>query len=53
VPPRVRDLDRIPVGPEQVAIVKIVPARERVVVRSVAFAGLLFALGFLLFLLSL
>ena len=53
VPPRVRDLDRVPVGPEQVAIVKIVPARERAVVRTAAFAGLLLALGFLLFLLSL
>lgn len=53
VPPRVRDLDRVPVGPEQVAIVKIVPVRERVVVRAAAFAGLLLAFGFLLFLLSL
>jgi DnaJ-class molecular chaperone len=53
VPPRVQDSDRIPVGPEQVAIVKIVPPRERVVVRSAAIAGLLLALGFLLFLLSL
>lgn len=53
VPPGVRDLDRVFVGPQQVAIVKIVPARERVVVRTAAFAGLLVALGFLLFLLSL
>lgn len=53
VPPRVRDLDRVPVGPQQVAIVKIVPPRERVAVRTAAFAGLLGAIGFLLFLLSL
>lgn len=53
VPPRVRNLDRVPVGHEQVAIVKIVPVRERVVVRAAAFAGFLLALGFLLFLLTL
>jgi molecular chaperone DnaJ len=53
VPPRVRDLDRVTVGPEQVAIVKIVPVVERVAVRAAAFAALLAALGFLLFLLSL
>lgn len=53
VPPRVRDLDRIPVGPQQVAIVRIVPPRERVVVQTAAFAALLAALGFLLFLLAL
>jgi molecular chaperone DnaJ len=53
VPPRVRDLDRVPVGPQEVAIVKIVRARERFAVRAAAFAGLLVALGFLLFLLSL
>jgi DnaJ-class molecular chaperone len=53
VPPRVRDLDRLRVGPRQVAIVKIVPARDRPAVRAAAFAGLLLAVGFLLFLLSL
>jgi DnaJ-class molecular chaperone len=53
VPPRVRDLDRVPVGPEQVAIVKIVPARDRVAVRAAALSGLVVALGFLLFLLAL
>lgn len=53
VPPGVRDLDRVPVGPEQVAIVNIVPARERVVVRTAALGGLVVALGFLLFLLAL
>jgi molecular chaperone DnaJ len=53
VPPRVRNLDRVRIGPRQVAIVKIVPARDRLGVRALAFAGLLSALGFLLFLLSL
>jgi molecular chaperone DnaJ len=53
VPPRTRDLDRVRIGPRRVAIVKIVPARDHVAVRAAAFAGLLLALGFLLFLLSL
>jgi hypothetical protein len=53
VPPRVRDLDRVPVGPQQVAIVRIVPPRERAAVQTAAFAGLLVALGFFLFLLAL
>jgi molecular chaperone DnaJ len=53
VPPRVRHLERLPVGPEQVAIVKIVPAHERVVVRLAASAALLASIGFLLFLLAL
>jgi molecular chaperone DnaJ len=53
VPPGVRDLDRVPVGLRQVAIVKIVPPRERVVVQTAAFAGLLAAFGFFLFLLAL
>jgi molecular chaperone DnaJ len=52
VPPRVRDLDRVPVGPDQVAIVRIVPARERIAVQAAAAGGLLTALGFLVFLLS-
>jgi molecular chaperone DnaJ len=52
VPPRVRDLDRVPVGPEQVAIVRIVPARERAAVRIAAAGGLVVAVAFLLFLLS-
>lgn len=53
VPPRARDLDRLKVGPEEVAIVRIIPTRERVGVRVAATAGLLGALGFLLFLLAL
>lgn len=53
VPPRSRDLDRIPVGPEEVTIVRIVPARERVAVRVAATIALLAAIGFLLFLLAL
>jgi curved DNA-binding protein CbpA len=53
VPPRVRDLDRVFVGPDQVAIVRIVPVQERILVRTAALAGLLIALGFLLFLLAL
>ena len=53
VPPGVRDLDRIPVGPERVAVVRIVPARDRFAVRAAALVGLLSALAFLLFLLAL
>jgi DnaJ-class molecular chaperone len=53
VPPRVRDLDRVFVGPDQVAIVRIVPVQERNLVRTAALAGLVIALGFLLFLLAL
>ena len=53
VPRGVRDLDRIPVGPEQVAVVRIVPAQDRFAVRAAALVGLLSALGFLLFLLAL
>lgn len=53
VPPRARDLDPVRVGPEEVAIVRIVPPRERPAVRAAALAGLLLALGFLLFLLAL
>lgn len=53
VPPRSRDLDRIPVGPEAVAIVRLVPPRERLVLRLAATAALLAAIGFLLFLLAL
>ena len=53
VPPRVEDLDPVRVGPKQVAIVRIVPPRDRMVVRLIAVAGLLLALGFLLFLLAL
>jgi DnaJ-class molecular chaperone len=52
VPPKVRDLDRIPVGPRQVAVVKLVPARDRVAVQGAAFAGLLGALAFLGYLVS-
>lgn len=53
VPPRVRDLDRVPVGPDEVAIVRIVPPRDRLGVRLAAAAALLAAVAFLLFLLSL
>jgi hypothetical protein len=40
-------------GTEEVAIVRIVPPRERTVVRTAALAGLAIALGVLLFLLAL
>jgi DnaJ-class molecular chaperone len=52
VPPGVQDLDRVRVGPEQVAVVKIVP-RRRFLLRLLAFVAVLVALFFLLFLLSL
>jgi hypothetical protein len=53
VPPKVHDLDRVELGPDLVAIVRIVPPRDRIVPRLVASAGLLVAIGFLLFLLAL
>jgi molecular chaperone DnaJ len=53
VPPRARDLDRIPVGPEDVAVVRIVPPQDRLAIRLAASVALLVAIGFLLFLLSL
>jgi molecular chaperone DnaJ len=53
VPPGSQDLDGIPVGPEAVAIVRIVPPPQRIGVRVAALAGFLAAVGFLLFLLSL
>ena len=53
VPPRVRDLDRVYVGPEEVAIVRIVPPREKFVIRLGAAIALMAAIGFLLFLLAL
>jgi molecular chaperone DnaJ len=53
VPPRSRDLDRVPVGPEAVAILRLVPPRERLALRLAATAALLAAIGFLLFLLAL
>jgi hypothetical protein len=49
----VRNLDQVPVGPGEVAVVRIVPPRERVLLRAAAIAALLAALGFLLFLLAL
>ena len=52
VPPGARDSDVVAVGAEEVAIVRIVPPRERAVVRTAALAGLVVALGFLLFLLA-
>jgi molecular chaperone DnaJ len=53
VPPRARDSDVVPIGPDEVAIVRIVPPRDRAAVRAAALLGLLGALGFLLFLLAL
>jgi molecular chaperone DnaJ len=53
VPPRARDLDRIPVGPEEVAVVRIVPPQDRLAIRLAASVALLVAIGFLLYLLSL
>jgi DnaJ-class molecular chaperone len=53
VPPRARHLDRIPVGPEEVAIVRIVPPEDRLAIRLAASVALLAAIGFLLFLLAL
>jgi DnaJ-class molecular chaperone len=52
VPPGVRNLDRIPIALDQVALVRIVPARDRLAVQAAALVGLLSALGFLLFLLA-
>ena len=52
VPPGARDSDVVAVGAEEVAIVRIVPPRKRAVVRTAALAGLVVALGFLLFLLA-
>lgn len=53
VPPQVQNLDPVLIGPRQVAIVRIVPARDRLALRAAAFAALLLAIGFLLFLLAL
>jgi hypothetical protein len=53
VPPKVRDLDRVYVGPEEVAIVRIVPPREKVAIRLAATVALAAAVGFFLFLLAL
>lgn len=53
VPPRAEELERIPVGPDAVAVVRIVPARDKVAVRLAALGGLLAAIGFMLFLLAL
>jgi hypothetical protein len=53
VPPQVQNLDPVRIGPRQVAIVRIVPARDRLALRAAAFAALLLAIGFLLFLLAL
>ncbi|MGZ8794282.1 MAG: DnaJ domain-containing protein [Gaiellaceae bacterium] len=53
VPPRTRDQDRIPLGPDEVAVVRIVPAREKVAIRIAASVALLAAIGFLLYLLAL
>jgi molecular chaperone DnaJ len=53
VPPGVRHLDRVRIGPDEVAVVRIVPPRERLLVRTAAIAALIVALGFLLFLLAL
>jgi molecular chaperone DnaJ len=53
IPPRARDLDQIPVGPEAVAVVRIVRPRDRLAVRLAASIALLAAIGFLLYLLAL
>ena len=53
VPPKTRDLDRVHIGPQEVAIVRIVPPREKVAIRLGAAVGLMGAVGFLLFLLAL
>lgn len=53
VPPKTSDLDRVYLGPEKVAIVRIVPPRERVAIRLAATIALVAAVGFLLFLLAL
>jgi len=52
VPAGVQDLDRVPVGPEQVAVVNIVP-RRRFVLRLLVFLAIVIGLFVLLFLLSL
>lgn len=53
VPPGAKDLDGIPLGPDEVAVVRIVPPRDRPAVRAAALVVLLVAVGFLLFLLAL
>jgi hypothetical protein len=53
VPPKTRDLDRVHFGPEKVAILRIVPPREKVAIRLGAAIALMGAVGFLLFLLAL
>lgn len=53
IPPRTRDLDRVYIGPEQVAIIRIVPPREKVAIRVGAAIALMGAVAFLLFLLAL
>ncbi len=53
IPPRARDLDRIPVGLDEVAIVRIVPPQDRFAIRLAASVALLAAIAFLLFLLAL
>jgi hypothetical protein len=53
VPGRVRDFAPVLVAPGEVAIVRIVHAADRLLVRALAFGGLVVALGFLLFLFAL
>ena len=53
VPPGVHDFDEVPVGPEQVAVVQVVPGRRSVVLRLLVWAAVLLGLFLLLFLLSL
>jgi molecular chaperone DnaJ len=52
IPPRSQDRDRIPVAPDAVAVVRIVPPPQRLGVRIAALAGFLAAVAFLLYLLS-
>jgi DnaJ-class molecular chaperone len=53
VPPKTRDLDRLHIGPAEVAIVRIIPPCEKVAIRVGAAIALMGAVGFLLFLLAL
>jgi molecular chaperone DnaJ len=52
IPPRSGHLDSIRVGADEVAVVRIVPPRERWAIRVAATLALLAAVGFLLYLLA-
>lgn len=53
IPPGSQDRDRIPVAPDAVAVVRIVPPPQRLGVRIAALAGFLAAVAFLIYLVSL